>query len=64
MAEALEQSGGINLIVDGLVASLGDFEPYAVLAGLFMLTSLFSQFISNTATTVLVAPIAVNMMLQ
>jgi di/tricarboxylate transporter len=60
MAEALEQSGGINLIVDGLVASLGNFGPYAVLAGLFMLTSLFSQFISNTATTVLVAPIAVN----
>jgi len=59
MAEALEQSGGINLIVEGLVASLGDYGPYAVLAGLFMLTSLFSQFISNTATTVLVAPIAV-----
>jgi hypothetical protein len=51
MAEALEQSGGINLIVEGLVASLGDYGPYAVLAGLFMLTSLFSQFISNTATT-------------
>jgi len=64
MAEALEQSGGINLIVDGLIASLGDFGPYAVLAGLFMLTSLFSQFISNTATTVLVAPIAVNIAAQ
>jgi di/tricarboxylate transporter len=64
MAEALEQSGGINLIVDGLVASLGEFGPYAVLTGLFMLTSLFSQFISNTATTVLVAPIAVNIAAQ
>jgi di/tricarboxylate transporter len=64
MAEALEQSGGINLIVDGFVASLGDFGPYAVLTGLFILTSLFSQFISNTATTVLVAPIAVNIAAQ
>jgi di/tricarboxylate transporter len=64
MAEALEQSGGINLIVDGLVAGLGEFGPYAVLTGLFMLTSLFSQFISNTATTVLVAPIAVNIAAQ
>jgi di/tricarboxylate transporter len=64
MAEALEQSGGINLIVDGFVASLGEFGPYAVLTGLFILTSLFSQFISNTATTVLVAPIAVNIAAQ
>jgi di/tricarboxylate transporter len=64
MAEALEQTGGINLIVDGFVASLGEFGPHAVLSGLFILTSLFSQFISNTATTVLVAPIAVNIAAQ
>lgn len=64
MAEALEQSGGIKLIVDGFVASLGEYGPYAVLTGLFVLTSLFSQFISNTATTVLVAPIAVNIAAQ
>jgi di/tricarboxylate transporter len=35
--------------------------PHAILIGLFVLTSLFSQFISNTATTVLVAPIALNL---
>ena len=29
------------------------------MAGLFLLTTVFSQFISNTATAVLVAPIAV-----
>ncbi len=34
--------------------------PTAVMAGLFILTSLFSQFISNTATTVLVAPNAMS----
>jgi di/tricarboxylate transporter len=38
--------------------------PYALLGGLFLLTSLLSQFISNTATTVLVAPVAVTLALN
>ena len=58
MATALEKTGGIQLIVNGLVGSLGELGPIALMAGLFLLTSIFSQFISNTATTVLVAPIA------
>ncbi len=58
MATALEKTGGMGLVVDGLTGSLGQLGPLAVMAGLFVLTSLFSQFISNTATTVLVAPIA------
>jgi di/tricarboxylate transporter len=59
MAAALEKTGGVTLIANGLITSLGDFGPFALMAGLFILTSVFSQFISNTATTVLVAPIAV-----
>ena len=58
MATALDKTGGIQLIVNGLVGSLGELGPIALMTGLFMLTSIFSQFISNTATTVLVAPIA------
>jgi di/tricarboxylate transporter len=58
MATALEKTGGIQLIVNGLVGSLGELGPIMLMAGLFLLTSIFSQFISNTATTVLVAPIA------
>jgi di/tricarboxylate transporter len=58
MATALDKTGGMELVVDGIVAGLGSSGPIVVMAGLFLLTSLFSQFISNTATTVLVAPIA------
>ena len=58
MATALEKTGGIQLIVNGLVGSLGEVGPLALMTGLFLLTSIFSQVISNTATTVLVAPIA------
>ena len=59
MATVLEKTGGVELIVNTLTESLGQFGPIALMAGLFIITSLFSQFISNTATTVLVAPIAV-----
>jgi di/tricarboxylate transporter len=59
MATALDKTGALELIVEGLVESLGDYGPTALMAGLFLLTTVFSQFISNTATAVLVAPIAV-----
>ena len=64
MATALEQTGGVELIADGLVESLGEMGPVALMAGLFLITSIFSQFISNTATTVLVAPIAMRAAMQ
>ncbi|MGC8121030.1 SLC13 family permease [Marinobacter sp. VGCF2001] len=59
LALAMERSGALALIVDQLVAGLGDAGPRALCVSLFLLTSVFSQFISNTATTVLVAPIAI-----
>ncbi|TVR90474.1 MAG: SLC13 family permease [Trueperaceae bacterium] len=58
MATALEITGGLQLAVDALVAGLGPLGPLAMLAGLFVLTSVASQVISNTATAVLLAPIA------
>jgi len=64
MATALENTGGMDLMVEGLIGSLGQLGPLAVMAGLFAFTSLFSQFISNTATTVLVAPVALQTALQ
>jgi di/tricarboxylate transporter len=58
MATALEKTGGVEIIVNGLVDNLGGSGPIVLMAALFVLTSVFSQFMSNTATTVLVAPIA------
>ncbi|MCB1800119.1 MAG: SLC13 family permease [Gammaproteobacteria bacterium] len=61
LADALEKTGGAGLIVAGLTDLFRDLGPHAILAGLFVLTSLLSQFISNTATTVLIAPIALTL---
>jgi di/tricarboxylate transporter len=58
MATALQVTGGMQLVVDGVVAVVGPYGPLALLVGVFVLTSLASQVISNTATAVLVAPIA------
>jgi di/tricarboxylate transporter len=58
MSIALERVGIVDLVANWLTASLGDYGPMIVLGGLFLTTSLFTQILSNTATTVLVAPIA------
>ncbi|MEZ5587015.1 MAG: SLC13 family permease [Sedimenticolaceae bacterium] len=61
LADALEKTGGAAAIVSGLASMFHNLGPHAILVGLFVLTSLLSQFISNTATTVLIAPIALNL---
>jgi di/tricarboxylate transporter len=57
MATALENTGGLRLIA-GQLAPLGALGPLAMAAALFLITSALSQVISNTATTVLIAPVA------
>lgn len=58
MSTALEKTGASALVSQGLVESLGSIGPTALLAGIYFTTSLMTMFISNTATAVLMAPIA------
>jgi di/tricarboxylate transporter len=58
MSTALGKTGVIDLAAAGFTEALGTLGPQAVLGALFLATSLFTQVLSNTATTVLVAPIA------
>jgi len=59
MAKALDKTGGVNLIVHQ-VAALGQLGPHSLMFGLFVITTGLSQFMSNTATAVLLAPIALS----
>lgn len=59
MATALEKTGGMTILAEGIISVLGDFGPYGVLMGIYLLTVIFGQFVSNTATAVLFAPIAI-----
>ena len=58
MSLALEKTGASSLISERLVGGLGNYGPLVLMAGIYFTTSLLTMFISNTATAVLVAPIA------
>jgi di/tricarboxylate transporter len=55
---ALQRTGGVDLAADGLRALTSGAGPYVVLGTLFVITALLGMFISNTATAVLMAPVA------
>ena len=58
VADALESTGGVDLIVEALVEGMGDAGPYILMTVFFALTAGLGLVLSNTATAVLVAPIA------
>lgn len=57
-ALALQKTGGVSLVVQGLMDIGGGYGPYMMLGCLFVLCAAIGLFISNTATAVLMAPIA------
>ena len=64
MSLALEKTGASEYISNSLVSGLGVYGPFALMAGIYFTTSLMTMFISNTATAVLLAPIAMNSAIQ
>ncbi|WP_439130987.1 SLC13 family permease [Polaribacter sp.] len=57
MGVAIQKTGTAELISNSLIAMLGKENPTLLLGGIFLLTTTFSQFINNSATAVLMAPI-------
>ncbi|ROP62917.1 di/tricarboxylate transporter [Enterobacter sp. BIGb0383] len=57
-ALALQKTGGVDLAVQGLMEVGGGKGPYIMLICLFVMCATIGLFISNTATAVLMAPIA------
>jgi len=60
LSEAMIETGAAATLADELVRIVGDAGPYALLAGLFVLTATLGQLISNMATALIVIPIAVS----
>jgi di/tricarboxylate transporter len=56
---AVEQSGAAEDIATLLVDVVGGAGPYALLLGIFVITAVFGQLISNTATALIMIPIAI-----
>lgn len=55
---ALQRTGGVDMASDGLMAITSGVGTYGVLAAIFLITAALGMFISNTATAVLMAPVA------
>lgn len=64
MSLALEKTGASACISNILVGGLGSYGPFALLAGVYFTTSLMTMFVSNTATAVLLSPIAMQSAVQ
>jgi di/tricarboxylate transporter len=60
LSTAMQQTGAAESIATALVRVVGNSGPYALLVGLFVLTAVFGQLMSNMATALIVSPIAVS----
>ncbi|MEJ2737242.1 MAG: SLC13 family permease [Anaerolineae bacterium] len=57
---AMENTGTARLLADQIVGLVGDWGPLAVMMGIFVLTGLLTEVMSNAAATVLAVPIAID----
>jgi di/tricarboxylate transporter len=60
LSTAMRTSGAAEQIADRLVDVVGDSGPYPLLIGVFVLTAILGQLVSNTATSLIVIPIALS----
>ncbi len=58
---AMDKTGSVALVVDNIIRLLGGFGPLAVFAALYLLTSAITEIVSNNATAILMAPIAIGL---
>ena len=61
MGAALESSGGTELIAGALVGATDGMPPWAILTILMVVTMTLSDVLNNTATTIVAAPIGIQM---
>ncbi len=57
---AMQKSGAAGLIAGRAVGAVGDLGPVAVLAVVYLMTSVMTDTMSNNAAAVLLAPIAIS----
>jgi di/tricarboxylate transporter len=60
LSTAMTQSGAAERLADGLVDTVGDAGPRALLLGVVVLVLVLGQLISNMATALIVIPIAIS----
>lgn len=60
LSTAITETGAADLLAGGMINAVGGFGPYAILLGIFVINAILGQLISNTATALILIPIALS----
>lgn len=61
IGSALEHTGAVSLIVQGVAPALTDPPPFLIIWAIYLLTSILTEMVSNNAVAVVVTPIAIGL---
>ncbi len=64
LSRALVNSGLVDAVAQTVVDSLGQWGPVAILGGIFLATSLFTEVVTNNAAAALMFPFAIELAVQ
>lgn len=64
LSMGLEETGAAGVIVETVITAVGGIGPLAILATVYVLTSILTEMVSNNAVAVLIGPIAIGVALE
>ncbi|MCA9880059.1 MAG: SLC13 family permease, partial [Thermomicrobiales bacterium] len=60
LSTAITRTGAAELLASGIINAVGGYSPYILLLGIFVITAMLGQLISNTATALILIPIGLS----
>lgn len=60
LSTAITKTGAAELLASGIIDLVGGYGPYVLLLGIFAITAVLGQLISNTATALILIPIGLS----
>lgn len=60
LSTAITRTGAAELLASGIINAVGGYSPYVLLLGIFVITAVLGQLISNTATALILIPIGLS----
>ena len=61
---AMQKTGGAEWIAVGMIGTMSSFGPLAILAGIYLLTLILTELVTNNAVAILMTPIAISVALS